>query len=148
MKFKSYIFTILFIVDIVFIIISQILSYYGEIDSLSDRDFVGNFMSLASYTNFTDGQEEKIINELKNKMEWKQPQENMDRMAIFFHVLLDMTIIPHIIFFLLLIIYKTKYKSSKCFIIFIDFTSFISLVLPIVYSFIFTRIVIKPINLT
>ena len=81
-------------------------------------------------------------------MEWKQPQENMDRMTIFFHALLDITIIPHIIFFLLLIIYKTKNKSSKCFIIFIDFTSFISLVLPIVYSFIFTKIVIKPINLT
>ena len=72
----------------------------------------------------------------------------MDRMTIFFHALLDITIIPHIIFFLLLIIYKTKYKSSKCFIISIDFASFISLFLPIVYSFIFTRIIIKPINLT
>ena len=54
MKFKSYIFTILFLVDVVFIIISQILSYSGLIDTFIDRDFVGNFMSLASYTNFTE----------------------------------------------------------------------------------------------
>ena len=68
MKTKNYIFWILFIVDIVFIVISQILLYYGENDYLLDRKFVVEFNTLASTTNFTDGQKEKIIKELTNKM--------------------------------------------------------------------------------
>ena len=74
MKAKDYIFWILFIVDIVFIVISQILLYHGENDYLSDRNFVGEFNNLALKTNFTDGQKEKIIKELTNKMEWNEPK--------------------------------------------------------------------------
>jgi len=71
MKIKNYIFWILFIIDVIFIVISQILLFSGENDSLSDRKFVGDFIDLNSKTNFTDGQKEKIIKELTYKMEWK-----------------------------------------------------------------------------
>ena len=133
MKTKNYIFWILFIVDIVFIVISQILLYYGENDYLLDRKFVGEFNTLASTTNFTDGQKEKIIKELTNKMSWKEPGENLDGLLI--NSLLIFFTIPvflHIIFFLVLVVYKIKFKNIICLLTF-NLLSLISLILPIYY---------------
>ena len=147
MKIKNYIFWILFIVDIIFIIISQILLFSGEYDYLKDRNFVGEFNTLASKTNFTDGQKEKIIKELSNKMEWNEPKENMDGIIILYHLMLFIPLISHIIFFAALIAYRNNYKniiSLICFFV----TSLISLIFPIIFSFILTKGVIKPINLT
>ncbi len=56
MKTKNYIFWILFIVEVVFIVISQILLYYGEKGYLSDREFVSEFNSYAIGNYFTDEQ--------------------------------------------------------------------------------------------
>ena len=147
MKIKNYIFWILFIVDIIFIIISQILLFSGEYDYLKDRNFVGEFNTLASTSNFTDGQKEKIIKELTNKMEWNEPRENNDGLIILYHLMLCIPLISHIIFFAALIAYRNNYKniiSLICFFV----TSLISLIFPIIFSFILTKGVIKPINLT
>ena len=146
MKIKNDIFWILFIVDIIFIIISQILLFSGEYDYLKDRNFVGEFNTLASKTNFTDGQKEKIIKELTNKMEWNEPRENNDGLIIVYHLMLGIPLISHIIFFAALIVCR-NYKniiSLICFFV----TSLISLIFLIIFSFILTKGVIKPINLT
>ncbi len=70
MKAKDYIFIILIIVDVAFIIISQILLYPGENDSLSDRRFVGEFMKLSFETNFADGQKDIKCNGKNLKQIW------------------------------------------------------------------------------
>ena len=142
MKIKNYIFWILYIVDIIFIIISQILLFSGEYDYLKDRNFVGKFNTLASTTNFTDGQKKKIIEEMTNKMEWEEPRENMDGLIIVYHLMLSIPLIPHIIFFAALIVCRNN--LIKCFFI----TSLFSLIFLIIFSFILTKGVIKPINLT
>ena len=43
-------------------------------------------MKLAFETNFADGQKDKIINELRNKMQWKEPKTNMDGIFIIAHL--------------------------------------------------------------
>ena len=148
MKIKKFLFGILFLVNLILLIISHILFYSGAYDSLEDRDFVGEFNTLASKTNFTDGQKEKIIKELTNKMSWKEPGENLDGLLI--NSLLIIFTIPvflHIIFFLFLVVYKIKFKNIILLITF-NLFSLISLILPIYYSFAFLIDIAKPINLT
>ena len=148
MKIKKFLFLILFLVNLVLLIISHTLFYSRAYDSLEDRDFVGEFNTLASKTNFTEGQKEKIISKLKNKMRWVEPGESNEGLLInALFIVFTIPIFLHIIFFLVLVVYKIKFKNIICLITF-NLLSLISLILPIYYAFRFLIDVAKPINLT
>ena len=148
MKIKKNILFILFAVDVILIIISQILLYFGEKDYLSDKDFVIKFNNLASETNFSNGQKEKIIKGLTNKMKWMGPREYPDNLIMVIHLVLVIPLITlHIFYFILLIVYRVKNKSTCC-LIYINLFSLFPLIYPVIFSLWYIGGVIKPINLT
>ena len=71
----------------------------------------------------------------------------MDGLIILAHIVLSIPLIPHIIFFIALIAYRNNYNNIKSLICFFV-TSLISLIIPVIFSFILTKDVIKPLNLT
>ena len=80
-------------------------------------------------------------------MQWKEPKTNMDGIFIIAHIIFCIPQIPHIIFSLVLIVYKIIFKKY-IYLIHFSLISLISLIFPIIYTFSYISEVIKPINLT
>ena len=81
-------------------------------------------------------------------MRWVEPGESNEGLLInALFIVFTIPIFLHIIFFLVLVVYKTKFKNIICLITF-NLLSLISLILPIYYAFRFLIDVAKLINLT
>ena len=115
MKFKKYLFWILFFLDMLFLILFQIFYFPSANETSINNKFKKDFDTLASQTNFTDGQKEKIVTELSKIISWGNSKYNYDKLVIVIFVLkISFPISLHIILFLILIINNIKYKNIIC----------------------------------
>ena len=147
MKFKKYLFWILFFVDMLFLILFQIFYFPSANETSLNNKFIKDFDTLASQTNFTDGQKEKIIKELSNRISWSEPKRNYDNVAIVLLILIiSFPISIHIILFIILIINNIKHKNIICPII-LNLLSLILLVPSIILIVDYFNDM-KPFNLT
>ena len=115
MKFKKYLFWILFFLDMLFLILFQIFYFPSANETSINNKFKKDFDTLASQTNFTDGQKEKIVTELSKIISWGNSKYNYDKLVIVIFILkISFPISLHIILFLILIINNIKYKNIIC----------------------------------
>ena len=146
MKFKKYLFWILFFLDILFLILFQIFYFPSANETSINNKFKEDFDTLASQTNLTDGQKKKIVTELSKRISWGS-KNNYDNVAIVALILIiSFPISIHIILFLILIINKIKNKNIICPII-LNLLSLILLVPSIILIVDYFNDM-KPFNLT